>query len=260
MTNVPVRTLLLLLAHGLALQATGMDVQDGDITWTVIGIEEYYVHNGTDKQDYRGAEKRCKDLDAHLVIVQTDDAQSIVARLIKHSVREETGRPYRSFYIGLRDYTGNNANYMWTNGELLHFIDGTPMQWADGEPNNFNRADEDCVTMGSAAVIADYRWFDVPCSSKRSYVCQKYTADAIHTADPTTYVFNSGMVLFVFALMFSTGLYHRRKIFKVKLVPALTPPGSPLDARVVKHEMIKLDPEDISKEEDELCSSSTTRV
>ncbi|XP_039269822.2 C-type lectin lectoxin-Lio2-like [Styela clava] len=182
--------------------------------WYSFGLREYFIYNGSDLRSQQEARGECNEMDSHLVIDDADDIHRFLVDLIYRVIIPHTLRPpYRSFFIGLKDFSGGNSNFQWENGDLLHFLPGTPMQWARGEPNNFNNIPEDCVTMGSTGLQEEYKWFDVPCEVKRSYICERVTPTSEGINQKT--MFLTTMAIFaILLLLFMTIFQERTRMFR----------------------------------------------
>ncbi|XP_039269722.2 uncharacterized protein LOC120344523 [Styela clava] len=224
--------------------------KDYPVTWIARGVHEYFIYNGSLVVNHAKALKICEEMDSHLVMPTTDELHRDVKDVIKQIGYKENGPPYRSYYIGLHDYSGGNSNFQWINGDFLHFISGTPMQWSDGEPNDFNSIAEDCVTMGSFASQNDYKWFDVPCVAKRWYICQRIIGEAVPNVNLGTYLMTSALIFFILSILLATALVHRRKFTHVKLVAE--PPMAPYTDN-------KTDKEDEKKVIDEVLITKTRK-
>ena len=57
--------------------------------------------------------------------------------------------------------------FMWTNGKVV-----AQKHWAPGEPNNHNKADENCVEVNNPWKPRG-SWNDQTCSDKNGFVCEK---------------------------------------------------------------------------------------
>ena len=91
---------------------------------------------------------------------------------------------------------------MWTNGKAV-----VNDHWAPGEPNNHNKADENCVEVNNPWKPRG-SWNDQTCSDKNGFVCERGMRSLIK--DAPTFVlfltlnpFNPSFILLPFAVMLS---------------------------------------------------------
>ncbi|XP_078660072.1 uncharacterized protein LOC144904802 [Branchiostoma floridae x Branchiostoma belcheri] len=92
----------------------------------------------------------------------------------------------RTVWIGLFDNI-DESQFYWTSGHPVTYTN-----WNDGEPNNWNNQDEDCVDMYTDQARAGL-WNDAPCDHTRPFICQSYK-DASLPAQPDTSTCPTGFV------------------------------------------------------------------
>ncbi|XDV16001.1 hypothetical protein PO909_015897, partial [Leuciscus waleckii] len=97
----------------------------------------------------------CRDRGADLVIINTEEKQKHLTSFIKERV-----------WIGLSDIE---------NEGIMKWVDNSTLNqgfWADGEPNNYNAAHEDCIELIPKKHTLN-NWNDLRCSEKRKGICEK---------------------------------------------------------------------------------------
>ncbi|XP_056128048.1 CD209 antigen-like protein E [Rhinichthys klamathensis goyatoka] len=97
----------------------------------------------------------CRDRGADLVIINTEEKQRHITSLVNERV-----------WIGLTEIE---------NEGIIKWVDNSPLKqgfWAQGEPNNYGGAHENCIEMNPGKHTLN-NWNDLKCSEKRKGICEK---------------------------------------------------------------------------------------
>ncbi|XP_066304553.1 uncharacterized protein [Branchiostoma lanceolatum] len=141
----------------------------------------FYLSDDTEKT-WRDARDFCRSLGSNdnynLVAIENEYEQAYIMSQLK-GIR-------RTVWIGLFDNIDENQFY-WTSGHPVTFTN-----WNDGEPNNWNSQDEDCVDMYTDQARAGL-WNDAPCDHLRLFICQSYKDPSL-PAQPDISTCPSGFV------------------------------------------------------------------
>jgi len=111
---------------------------------------------------YREADRKCHELNATLVTIDSEDQNLFITSLIYGL---NTG--VKGLYIGLRREIVNDSfidDFQWTDGLALTYTN-----WAPGEPTPWY---EPCVELYSVDINAG-KWNDISCNSRRYALCQQ---------------------------------------------------------------------------------------
>lgn len=135
-----------------------------DPGWIVAGDSCIFISD--EDVSWYTAKMKCQSLQSQLVVINSDDIQSVLEGLITSD----------QYWIGLDD-TGSEGNFTWINGTLLNTT-----HWAVGEPDN--KDDENCVVL--KPVGGQIKWFDMRCLDFNSFICQKAPSGISTVATFTT--------------------------------------------------------------------------
>ncbi|XP_050965422.1 CD209 antigen-like protein 2 [Labeo rohita] len=97
----------------------------------------------------------CRDRGADLVIINSEEKQRHISSIIKERV-----------WIGLSDRKQEGS---------MKWVDDSPLNegfWAEGEPNNCENGDEDCIELIPSSPALN-NWYDRSCSEKIKGICEK---------------------------------------------------------------------------------------
>ncbi|KAJ8253702.1 hypothetical protein COCON_G00203140 [Conger conger] len=108
-----------------------------------------------ERKDWADAQRTCQKMEANLVSIHTLPELEFVIKNLKRDVEE--------LWIGLHD-TKVDMSFEWADHTPVIFT-----YWHPFEPNNFQDAQEDCVTIWGP----EGRWNDSPCNFTLPSVCKK---------------------------------------------------------------------------------------
>ncbi|XP_049983410.1 CD209 antigen-like protein B isoform X2 [Alexandromys fortis] len=119
--------------------------------WTFLRGNCYFVSKY--QQNWSRAVKACQEVEAQLVIIQSDEEQSFL---------QQTSKAKGATWMGLSDLK-KEGSWLW--------VDDSPLSsrfqkyWNRGEPNNIG--EEDCVE------FAGDGWNDSKCDLQKFWICKK---------------------------------------------------------------------------------------
>ncbi|XP_075812621.1 CD209 antigen-like protein B [Microtus pennsylvanicus] len=119
--------------------------------WTFLRGNCYFVSKY--QQNWSSAVKACQEVEAQLVIIQSDEEQSFL---------QQTSKAKGATWMGLSDLK-KEGSWLW--------VDDSPLSsrfqkyWNRGEPNNIG--EEDCVE------FAGDGWNDSKCDLQKFWICKK---------------------------------------------------------------------------------------
>ncbi|NXI95310.1 CL17A protein, partial [Psophia crepitans] len=99
------------------------------------------------------AKDSCSEFDAHLVIVDSEQESTFLARHIAQN---------KVYWLGLTDMY-KEGDWQWVDGRSLSLS-----FWNSGEPNNVGPYGENCAT-----IYSNGHWNDVACSNAEAWVCER---------------------------------------------------------------------------------------
>ncbi|XP_034003324.1 CD209 antigen-like protein A [Trematomus bernacchii] len=120
--------------------------------WRKFGCSCYLF--STEKASWEQSRQDCRAEGAHLVIVDSEEEQEFITRMIKENT-----------WIGLSDRE-EEGTWKW--------VDGSPLNlnltfWSPGQPDNFD--EEDCAEIWS--IDHSQSWNDKACKNDQHWICEK---------------------------------------------------------------------------------------
>ena len=123
------------------------------------------VDNGATAVSWQEAEQRCQNVDAHLVVIDSERERSFLQSQLPNGVDQ--------LWIGLNDIN-EEGNYVWVDGLPLnyHF-------WAQGQPRDVSNS-QNCAEMNGNSGDEPAAWHVTYCNSRQGYICQKLLGKMTH--------------------------------------------------------------------------------
>ncbi|XP_035292358.1 hepatic lectin-like isoform X1 [Anguilla anguilla] len=114
----------------------------------------------SDRNDWHGAETKCEEHGAHLLVINNADEQDFIGNVVQQT----------SYWIGLVE-KGEEGHWSWVDG--TDFLT-TPHFWDVGQPDDWEVPlnGEDCGQLHITS-YGDLRWNDADCSQRCRYVCEQ---------------------------------------------------------------------------------------
>ncbi|KAI1900726.1 hypothetical protein AGOR_G00052860 [Albula goreensis] len=113
----------------------------------------------TDKASWHGAEMKCDEQGAHLMVIDNADEQDFISDVLIRA----------SYWIGLVE-RGEEGHWSWVDG--TDFL-STPHFWDVGQPDEWHAVihGEDCGQL-QLNIQNVHRWNDADCTLRHLYVCE----------------------------------------------------------------------------------------
>ncbi|XP_045141549.1 macrophage mannose receptor 1 [Echinops telfairi] len=115
-----------------------------------------------ERKNWHEARTACKEFKGNLVSILNEKEQAFLTYSMRGSNFDA--------WIGLNDVNSEHT-FLWTNQRGVHYTN-----WGKGYPggrrSSLSYEDADCVVMIGGKSRDAGQWMDVPCDSKRGYICQ----------------------------------------------------------------------------------------
>ncbi|XP_023191947.1 collectin-12-like [Xiphophorus maculatus] len=115
----------------------------------------YYFSSGSQRLNFNEANKFCKNITSHMLIINDNEEQQFI--------RNAISKDY--FWLGLTDKEEENV-WKWVDGTIPIFTNwkpGQPDNWTHGHANG-----EDC-----AGLIRNANWNDFYCTDRIGFICER---------------------------------------------------------------------------------------
>ncbi|XP_021380144.1 brevican core protein-like [Mizuhopecten yessoensis] len=106
------------------------------------------------QRTYADAQTACNTDGGHLIRIDTEAKQDYIRYIL-----QSTGSPH--MYIEATDEVTEGV-FMWGDGRPINYTN-----WFATEPNN-EAGVENCVMLANA----NFEWYDIPCNSPNTYICE----------------------------------------------------------------------------------------
>ncbi|MEQ2273283.1 hypothetical protein XENORESO_002079, partial [Xenotaenia resolanae] len=116
----------------------------------------YYFSSSSQRLNFNEANKFCKNMSSHMLIINDNEEQQFVRNAISK-------KGY--FWLGLTDKEEENV-WKWVDGTIPVFTNwkpGQPDNWTHGHANG-----EDC-----AGLIQNANWNDFYCTDRIGFICER---------------------------------------------------------------------------------------
>ncbi|XP_008432704.1 collectin-12 [Poecilia reticulata] len=115
----------------------------------------YYFSSGTQRLNFNEANKFCKNISSHMLIINDNEEQQFIRNAISKGY----------FWLGLTDKEEENV-WKWVDGTIPVFTN-----WKPGQPDNWTHGHvngEDC-----AGLIHNANWNDFYCTDRIGFICER---------------------------------------------------------------------------------------
>ncbi|PWA25180.1 hypothetical protein CCH79_00005474, partial [Gambusia affinis] len=115
----------------------------------------YYFSSGSQRLNFNEANKFCKNISSHMLIINDNEEQQFIRTAISKGY----------FWLGLTDKEEENV-WKWVDGTIPVFTN-----WKPGQPDNWTHGHvngEDC-----AGLIHNANWNDFYCTDRIGFICER---------------------------------------------------------------------------------------
>ncbi|XP_054889014.1 collectin-12 [Poeciliopsis prolifica] len=121
----------------------------------------YYFSSGSQRLNFNEANKFCKNISSHMLIINDNEEQQFIRKTISKGY----------YWLGLTDKEEENV-WKWVDGTIPVFTNwkpGQPDNWTHGHANG-----EDC-----AGLIHNANWNDFYCTDRIGFICERSSELAV---------------------------------------------------------------------------------
>ncbi|XP_077330010.1 C-type lectin domain family 4 member E-like [Lithobates pipiens] len=133
-----------------SLRETGSSHPLCAMNWRYYNLSCYY--KSCKEIQWNSAKEECEKKSAHLVVINGEDEMEFLCRFAEE----------QSLWVGLKKE--RPEGWKWVDGTSHN----TTKFWLEGEPNNYNGKEEDCVHLRYGKGLND-----IPCDTTYPYICEK---------------------------------------------------------------------------------------